>query len=375
MDMFDYIKWRGDLTFKSSPMNEIDGAIFSMASYVEYDIALCDGELDNPIDYKYAIDSYFALDDKREIKIGLIFPTDKAIRMLERIRETERFAGVKISDYVNRISVSDCYQFSATTFHLDDTSVAVAFRGTDDTIIGWREDFNISFMREIPSQRMAVEYLHTIASKYPDSNIYICGHSKGGNLAVYSAVMCDENIKDRIVRVFSYDGPGQSGELIMSDKYAKVALRIDSFVPQSSMIGTMFQSGKFKVVHSTYKGAYQHDLYSWTLDGPKYQKLTGLSSRGLKNQSGFNSMIVKMTDFEKQKFVEIFFDAINNTGAKTLSEISSSKLKNLAIMIKSLGGINKEQKDVMLSIVLKMLDIRKDQDVDKQLQESEDENE
>lgn len=373
MDMFDYIKWRGDLNFKSSPMNEIDGAIFSMASYVEYDMALCDGELDDPIDYQYAIESYFSLDEKREIKIGLIFPTNKAIRMLEEILPTERFSGIKISDYVNNISQEDCYQFSATTFHLDDGSVVIAYRGTDDTIVGWREDFNISFMREIPSQRMAVEYLSKIANKYADSKIYICGHSKGGNLAVYSAVMCDKSIKDRIVRVFSYDGPGQSGDFIMSDKYAEMVFRIDSFVPQSSMIGTMFNGGKFKVVHSAYKGAYQHDLYSWTLDGPKYQKLMGLSPRGMKNQNGFNSMIVKMTDFEKQNFVKVFFDAIDRTGAKTLSEISASKLKNLAIMIKSLGGINKEQKEVMLSIVLKMLDIRKDQNVDKQLQENDDE--
>lgn len=373
MDMFDYIKWRGDLSFKSSPMNEIDGAIFSMASYVEYDMALCDGELDTPVDYKYVIESYFSMDDKREIKIGLIFPTNKAIRMLEEILPTERFSDIKISDYVNNISEKECYQFSATAFHLDDGSIVIAYRGTDDTIIGWKEDFNISFMREIPSQKMAVEYLHKIARRYPDSKIYICGHSKGGNLAVYAAVMCDENIKDRIVRIFSYDGPGQSGEIVMSDKYDKMASRIDSFVPQSSMIGIMFNGGKFKVVNSTYKGAYQHDLYSWTLDGPKYQKLTGLSPRGIKNQNGFNGMMGKMSDFEKQKFVDIFFDSINNTGAKTLSEISASKLKNLAIMIKSLGGISKEQKEVMLSIVLKMLDIRKDQDVDKQLQENDDE--
>ena len=375
MDMFDYIKWRGDLSFKSSPMNEIDGAIFSMASYVEYDMALYDGELDTPINYKYAIDSYFSMDDKREIKIGLIFPTNKAISMLEQIRDTERFSGVKISDYVNRISTEQCYQFSAVTFHLDDGGVVAVFRGTDDTIVGWREDFNISFMREIPSQRMAVEYLHTIAKKYPDSQIYICGHSKGGNLAVYSAVMCEENIQNRIVRIFSYDGPGQSGELVMSEKYSKISSRIESFVPQSSMIGTMFNGGKYKVVHSTYKGAYQHDLYSWSLDGPKYKKLTGLSPRGLKNQNGFNSMVAKMSDYEKREFVEIFFNAIQSAGVQTLSDISAAKLKTLSNAVKSLSGINKEQREVMLSILLKMLDIRKDQDVDKQLQESEDENE
>ena len=166
MDMFDYIKWRGDLSFKSSPANEIDGAIFSMASYVEYDMALGDGELDNPVSFKYAIDSYFSLDDKREIKVGLIFPTDKAVRMLEQIENTERFSSVKISDYMNNISEKECYQFSAITFHLDDESVMIAFRGTDDTIIGWKEDFHITFMQEIPSQRMAVEYLNEISRKY-----------------------------------------------------------------------------------------------------------------------------------------------------------------------------------------------------------------
>ena len=221
-DLFDYIKWRGDLFFCASPMCEIDGAIFSMATYVEYDYALPDGEMDDPISFNYVLDSYFSMDDKREIKLGLIFPTDKIITMLEIIKDTERYSSLKISDFVNYISEKECCQFCAMTFHLDDGSAVVSYRGTDDTIIGWREDFNLSFLRQTPSQRLASEYLNRIADKYNNSKIYVCGHSKGGNLAVYAAATCRDDVKERIERVFSYDGPGQSSEIIMSDGYEKI---------------------------------------------------------------------------------------------------------------------------------------------------------
>ena len=368
-DLFDYIKWRGDLSFSLSPMGEIDGAMFSMATYVEYDIALPDGEIeDAPVSFNYVLESYFSMDDKREIKLGLIFPTDKIITMLEVMKDRERYSSLKISDFVNYINEKECCQFAAMTFHLDDGSIAVAYRGTDDTIIGWREDFNLAFLKETPSQRMAAEYLNRVADKYNNSKIYICGHSKGGNLAIYAASMCRRDVQDKIERIFSYDGPGQSSEIVASEGYERICNRIDSFIPQSSIVGTMFNSGKYKIVNSSYRGPYQHDLYSWELDGPRFVRLPKLSSRGVKNQNSFNGIMGKMTDREKEGLVEIFFGAIGSTGASTLSEMSSAKLKNIATVIKSLNGISKEQKDVMLGIVLKMLDIRKDDELNKELE-------
>ena len=368
-DLFDYIKWRGDLSFSLSPMGEIDGAMFSMATYVEYDIALPDGEIeDAPVSFNYVLESYFSMDDKREIKLGLIFPTDKIITMLEVMKDRERYSSLKISDFVNYINEKECCQFAAMTFHLDDGSIAVAYRGTDDTIIGWREDFNLAFLKETPSQRMAAEYLNRVADKYNNSKIYICGHSKGGNLAIYAASMCRRDVQDKIERIFSYDGPGQSSEIVASEGYERICNRIDSFIPQSSIVGTMFNSGKYKIVNSSYRGPYQHDLYSWELDGPRFVRLPKLSSRGVKNQNRFNGIMGKMTDREKEGLVEIFFGAIGSTGASTLSEMSSAKLKNIATVIKSLNGISKEQKDVMLGIVLKMLDIRKDDELNKELE-------
>ena len=372
-DLFDYIKWRGDLTFKSAPMGEIDGAIFSMATYVEYDSALAEGEMDDPVSFNYVLESYFSMDENREIKLGLIAPTDKIIRMLELISKTLRYSSMKISDFVNYINEDECCQFCAMAFHLDDGSVAVSFRGTDDTIIGWKEDFNLSFSRETPSQKKATKYLNRIADKYKDSPIYVCGHSKGGNLAVYAAATCCDDTRKMIARVFSYDGLGQSGEIIMSEGYEKVCNRIDSFLPQSSIVGTMFNGGKYKVVNSAYRGPYQHDLYSWELDGPAYLRLSGLSAKGVKNQSSFNGMMGKMTSSEKESFVSILFGAIESTGAKTLSEISTAKLKSMSGMIRSLNGISKEQKEVMLGIILKMLDLRKDDELKREIESQNDE--
>lgn len=361
MDIFDYLIWRGDLTFKTSPVCEIDGAIFAMASYIDYDLALADGEFTEPLPFKYVAESYLDMDDSIEVKMGVIFPMEKIIKMLKEMLPTDRFSKIYISDFVNDINVEKCYQFAAMTFHLDDGSKVVSFRGTDDTVIGWREDCNLTFMREIPSQKMAYEYLLKTARKYPTSPIYVCGHSKGGNLAVYAAVRAGSELSSRIRKVYNFDGPGHSADFVASDEFKAVSDVIETVVPQSSLVGTMFNGGKFQVASSNYKGPYQHDLYSWELAGPKFKKLLGLTARTEKYHTNFNAIMENMTNDEKEKFVDVLFDCIAKAGLETVSQASEKKLKSLHLIIKNLGDISKEKKDLMIGMVFKMLEIRREE--------------
>lgn len=361
MDIFDYLKWRGDLSFAASTMCEIDGAVFAMSSYLDYDIALCDGELDQPKNLKYVFESYLDLNTDTGTKMGVIFPIEKIIRMIGEMIDTDRFSNVQISDFVNDVNLEECYQFSAMTFHLDDGCKVVAFRGTDDTVTGWREDFNLTFMQEIPSQKKAVDYLLKIADKYPNSPIYVCGHSKGGNLAVYAAVR-SVKISDRIVKVYNFDGPGHLGEFVLSREYEDMSQKMENIIPQSSLVGTMFNGGKFKVVNSSYKGPYQHDLYSWELDGPRFKKHVGLTPRIERYHSSFNAVMSRMTNEEKQKFTDIFFDCVARAGIDTISQASGNKLKTLRLFIRNLNGISREEKELMFGIAFKMIEIYKEND-------------
>ncbi len=355
----DFVIWRGDLSFIQSPFGEVDGAILAVCAYFNYDIVLCDEELPLPMNYKQVLTDYLSINGRGDLKLGLIFPTQKYIALLKHLVKSERYGNIEVSDFVNEVNIENSYQFSAVTYHLSDGSMAVVFRGTDDSFVGWKEDFCLSFMESIPSQRLAVEYLEFIADKYPSKPIYICGHSKGGNLSVYSAVFATEKVQDRIVNVYSYDGPGLDDSVVESENYKNIAPKLCPFIPQCSTIGVMFNNGSFKVIKSRGSGAHQHDVLTWEVLGSGFIRLPELAQKGLKNQSGFKAMMSRMTQSEKENFVNIFFSAIERTGAHTLMDLNEAKLKNLSIIVKSINGLSKEERELMLDIIKKLLEKQK----------------
>lgn len=351
----DFVMWRGDLSFIQAPFCEVDGAILSVVSYFDYDIVISEEELPFPLPYKNVISDYLSVDDSGELRLGLIFPTERYIKLLKLLKKSPRYADIQISDFFNEQNRENCYQFSGVTFHLSDGSIAIVFRGTDDTLVGWREDFCMSFMDEIPSQRYAVDYVNFIADKYPSTPIYICGHSKGGNLAVYSSIFARADVKYRIVKAYSYDGPGLSDKILDSAEYNDVATKICTLIPQDSTIGAMFNNGSFKVVRSRGSGVLQHDPMMWEVIGAEFVKLPALTKKGLKKQTSFNNAMQKMTQEEKENFVNIFFSAIEKTGAHTLTDINDAKLKNLSVIIKSINGLSKQDRELMLDLIKRLL--------------------
>ena len=354
-NMLDYIKWRGDLSFSEKSPNEIDSVIFSMLVCIDLG-ALCVGDelMIAEAGKKYCPDGNYD-----SIDLGLIMPSKIINKMFCDCAETKRFGKVRITDYDARTSEAECYQFAAATFHLPGKQMIVTFRGTDDSIAGWREDCRLSFLDEIPAQRFAVEYLEMIAEKYPDEKIYLAGHSKGGNLAVYSAVNCREEIKERIARAFCHDGPGLSYSMVKSDKYRAMQRKLSIFVPQSSYIGIMFEKGeKYTVINSTGKGLLQHDPFTWVLDGPKYQRLPELSEKGKKNEEQFRARMRKMTSKEKEEVVETLFSIVDKTGAKTLTDFTEGSGKKLVALVKGYNGLDREKRELIVTILRKFFDFK-----------------
>ena len=127
--------------------------------------------------------------------------------MFEQAAKTNRFGSIELHDYINSVDTKTQTQFGAITFSLDKNNHYVAFRGTDNTIVGWKEDLNLAVQQEVPAQKRATSYLSDIASKY-SGKLIVGGHSKGGNLALYSVFKAEKSIKDRIEKRVGFDGPG-----------------------------------------------------------------------------------------------------------------------------------------------------------------------
>jgi hypothetical protein len=199
-----------------------------------------------------------------------------------------------------------------------------------------------------------------MAEKYPKEKFYLVGHSKGGNLAVYAAVKCKDELKCRIVRVYAYDGPGFSKEFTRSKDFSAVSRKLSFIVPQSSFIGTMFDTkGKYTVVNGTVHGPYQHDCFTWAVEKNSFVRLPELSDRGKKNALHFNQSMERMTNEEKRELADSLFEAIESTGAKSLTDFSSGTLKKLVTMIKNYNGMDKEKRAFTVSLILKLFDFKK----------------
>ena len=354
--MFEYIKWRGDLSFTDNRFNEVDGAILSMISYIDFgaigggrDMLLRDAAQGYCPDMKY--DS---------VRLGLIIPSKNINKLFCDAAASKRFGVLTVSDYRAKTSDEENCQFAAMSFHLPNKRVAVAFRGTDDSIVGWREDFCLSYLDEIPAQRLAVEYIEMIAAKYPDRRIYVCGHSKGGNLSMYATVNCSADTREKIIRAYCYDGPGLSRKMVSSQEFKDSSRKLQIYVPQSSYIGTMFERGKrYTVIQSGRQGARQHDSFSWVVDVSSFERVAELSPKGKKNEEQFRASMDRMTPQEKRDFVETFFSMVYSTGAHTLTDFSSGGFNKLNTLMKNYSGLDKSKRDMMFTIILRLFDVKR----------------
>ncbi len=354
-NLLDYIAWRGDLSFSDSKFCEVDGAVFSMLSYIDYSDMCKGGE---SITLLQAAQIRCPELESRAIRMGLIIPNENINELLLASGKSRRFGSVRVSDYVSYTSDPETCQFAALTFHISGHRMAVVFRGTDDTITGWREDFGLAYLDNIPSQLRALDYLKAIAEKYPDERIYVCGHSKGGHLSLYATVKSPEGVSARVLKAYSYDGPGLDDATASSAEFRKLQRKLEIYIPQSSFVGIMFNIGdRYTVVNGLRKGAFQHDTFFWNVCGGGFEHLAGLSERGQRNCEQFKSAMARMSLDEKREFVETFFAVVESTGAKTLTELTDGGIKHIGMIFKNYGDLDKQKREMFLGIFLKLFDL------------------
>ena len=262
-NLMDYLDWRGDLTLEISPFNEVDALILAELSFVDFDGIVPPPELGRGLPLNEAAEAFFARHGGKDVPMGVLVP-DTISKMLRKLMTSPRFRNMTLNGYTALLDDSIEQQFAALTIDLGNGSIYISFRGTDDTIVGWKEDLNMGFLEEIPSQKQAVEYVARVARQYGDKTIRIGGHSKGGNLAVYSAAKSSGEIQERIVAVHNNDGPGFAWDISETPGHKRIASRIHTILPQTSVVGMLMEHEKrYQVVHSTYDGLYQHDGFSW----------------------------------------------------------------------------------------------------------------
>lgn len=341
----DYLIWRGDIPIsKGFEFNEIDSLICARFSYFPfYKINFLSG------------DSILQISEKMSLFDDVEFNYNGDKELLKNLGESNRFKDLIVTDYVLNKDRREEEQFSAITIHLPNNEIYISFLGTDGSIVGWKEDFNMSFMKNIPSQLSGIKYLEEISAKYPNKKIRIGGHSKGGNIAVYSALNAPLEVMNRIEMVVNYDGPGFDEEMLKNIKNNEILEKIITYIPQDSIIGRILEhKEKIKVVLSKEKGIFQHDIYSWQVLKNTLIKVENPSKKSERMYYTMKNWIKNTTIEQRKNFFDIIFDILYSTDVSKFSEISANWTMNAPKLYEKYKSFSEEDRKLLTEMIMEM---------------------
>ncbi len=348
--VLNYLEKYGRYTFEEMPLTEVDSLALCQLSYLKFDGMV--GESGEPVILKSLKDhpdyeKLFA--DVRYEKVNRA--------LLEEMMKGRRFGDMKLNYYVNVIEEKWETQFSAITCFPDEKIVYVAFRGTDETIVGWKEDFNMAFLSPVPGQEYSVRYLEEVASRF-QGPFYVGGHSKGGNLAVYSAMNAGPDIQERIIKIYSMDGPGFRPEVLEKCGYDRISERVVKILPNSSLVGMIFESDMhFQVVKSNTFGLLQHDPYTWQVTGNHLVRANDLYERRREMDNNLNEWILSLDEQQLRTFVDTMYHVITASQADNLIDFTAEWKRSMNGIIGALKEVDEDTVKMLREMVRSLFEI------------------
>lgn len=346
--VFDYLVYYKDVLFDSYSFNDVDSLIFSLLSYVKFEGIV-------PKDKKESISLYKACElflekfsEKDVKKEDWLFPI--SYKLVKLLVNSKRFYYVKLYHLVTTTDSKG--QFGAITFRLPNGITYIAYEGTDSSVVGWKEDFELMFQYPIASQILSEEYFNDTLNLF-DREIYVGGHSKGGNLAMYAYMNGKSYYKKRVKLVYNFDGPGFLDDILFSSLYQEMSTKLRMFVPKDSVVGMILGHGEYVVVNSKNKAIMQHDASSWECFGG-YFATTTLSKKSEKLEQNLKEYLNGMSLDEKKSFVKTFFAIFEKSSITNIMQLKEFKISTLLSILKEVTNVPSSTKRNLVAI-LRML--------------------
>lgn len=353
--IISYVKEYGENSFSEVPMNDVDSLVLCQFSYLKFDGLVPDVRENGR---SVSLEDIAAHRDYEKLYADERYEKDNRA-LFEAMLASRRFRNLRLNCYINIIEKEWETQFSAVTFLLDDGTLYVAFRGTDETIVGWKEDFNMAFLSPVPGQAYSVKYLNMVTGKL-HKPFYVGGHSKGGNLAVYSAMKCIPKIQERILKIYSMDGPGFRPEVLDECGYHEIADRVVKILPHSSLVGMIFERDiHYKVVESKTFGLAQHNPYTWIVKDGQFAEVDGIyESRRLMN-SALNEWILSLDERQLKTFVDTLYQVISASEAESLIDFTADRKRNMNKVLSAFKEVDEQTEKMLKETVKALFDITK----------------
>lgn len=330
--------------------NEVDYAILAKFVYFNFDVFI--GILNNG--GLYIKDLY----DFSKFDALLTRPNYKKedLELLTFMCGNPRFRNIKMKNYIHNSDKNSLEQFAAITFVLENRDNVIAFRGTDATITGWNEDFNMAIKTPVPAQKDAKDYINKYGSE-TKKDLYIIGHSKGGNLALYGLLTAKENICHKIKKVYSFDGPGLEPSNFSEINYQKLKSKYCKIIPNESIIGMIFDTDDYcEIIKSNRTLLLQHNLYTWQVVGNKFVHVDSLNESVKSFDISFNNWVKGCNERERKLIIEIIFTIIKS-GKTTDTDIINNKQNhyNISKMINEYQLMAKNKKEEFLDLAFRLI--------------------
>ena len=339
-NLIDYMAWRGEFPLSVSPWNEIDSLACAVLSYLNF----------------HGVDDHRGWTLQEAQRIDLLQESShpshaQRKQLFEAMAASNRFGGCRMHHFISITDEEIGIQFSAMCLDLPDDTMAVVFRGTDNTIIGWREDFNMAYQTRVPAQEAAGYYLAQ-AAKLSTKPLRLMGHSKGGNLAVYAAAVASQKIQKRIENIWSFDGPGMNLEMARTEGYERIRGKIRSYIPQTSIIGLLMEYYKpYTVVRSAAKGLDQHDPMTWQVYGGRFEEMESIDRTASVACETLHECLTSSTPEQRASFVEALFRMADSTNATKMSDLLNEKFKSIVKMVGNRKEVDPETRRIFNRLV------------------------
>lgn len=347
--IFDYLDQVAYDSIYDTPFNELDMLMLTELTYLPFDQIVSDQMSPD------CTCRLFEAAEKVPQDLSMLV-TKNRLKLLEKAASSTRFKNIKLMGYVNDIDPDVQKQFAAMIFKIKPDSYVLTFRGTDDSIIGWKEDFHMTYMDQVPAQKTAVNYLRKAMDALPGQFI-LTGHSKGGNLASYAASQIEPEYQERIQSIYSYDAPGLNHSVITSQGYQTISDKIKRYIPQGSIVGMMLETPKqAQIVKSTAIGGLaQHDTFTWQISDQTFVLLDNLNPDSLQVDKTLKNWVDSVSDDELKDFFDLFFGLILDAGISSINDLTKLENFNKILAVFENANALTDQEREMLSRLAKLL--------------------
>ena len=352
--IFDYLDYVAYDSIYDRPFKELDVLALTELTYLPFDRIVPQGDTTN-IEVRLS-DAAELVDRTTDFIV-----TDQHLQIVDVLATSKRFKNVKLLNYVDEYDPDVQKQFAAMTYRLTMDVYLVVFRGTDDTLIGWKEDFHMTYMDHVPAQRRATSYLQHVMKEFPKGHFIVAGHSKGGNLATYACSYLPDHLIERVDAIYCYDAPGLNKAIIETEGYQRIAHLVHRFVPQGSIVGMMLEVPEpATIVKSRAFGGFaQHDAFTWMTEKDKFVTLDQTSPDSQQTDETLKQWVREVPDSQLKKFFDTFFGLFLDAGVTSINDLMNlknfSKIKDI---FQNTQDLDPTEREMLERLAKQLIDTR-----------------